>query len=141
MIHYLLDTNVISEPARPEPDEGVLRRLNRYAGETALASVVWHELYYGIARLDQGRKRAYLKQYLRDVVQPSQPILGYDQEAAQWHAEMRADLEGQGRVVSFADGQIAAIAATRGLILVTRNVPDFAPFDELKVENWFDDED
>lgn len=36
------------------------------------------------------------------------------------------------------DGQIAATALTHGLVLVTRNVRDFAPFDGLTVEDWFE---
>lgn len=45
--------------------------------------------------------------------------------------------EAQGRSRPFADGQIAAIAATRDLTLVTRNTADFAPFEEPHVENSF----
>jgi tRNA(fMet)-specific endonuclease VapC len=139
MIRYLLDTNIISDPARPDPSEEVVERLEAHSDEAALPSIVWHELVYGVERMDQGRRRAYLADYLREVVRPSMAIIPYDEAAAQWHGAARAGLEAQGLSQPFADGQIAAIAATRGLILVTRNTSDFERYDELHVENWFAD--
>ncbi len=69
------------------------------------------------------------------------PFLPYDASAAQWHGEVRAELERDGLSTPFADGQIAAIAAAEGLIVVTDHTSDFAPFVELEegihVENWF----
>ncbi|RRR71838.1 MAG: PIN domain-containing protein [Candidatus Viridilinea halotolerans] len=49
-LRYLLDTNVISEPLRPEPHPAVMARLQEYGGMSAIASVVWHELLYGVER-------------------------------------------------------------------------------------------
>ena len=63
-------------------------------------------------------------------------ILPYDDRAAEWHAKERARLSVKGSTPSFVDGQIAAIAQVNGLILVTRNIDDFKPFDGLKIENW-----
>lgn len=137
MIRYLLDTNVVSEPARPDPSEEVVNRLEARSGEVALPSIVWHELVYGVERMDEGRRRTYLSDYLSEVVRPSMPIIPYDDAAAQWHGAARARLEAQGHPRPFADGQIASIAATRELILVTRNTSDFKRYDGLHVENWF----
>jgi tRNA(fMet)-specific endonuclease VapC len=64
------------------------------------------------------------------------PILPYDADAADWHAAERARLAFAGRVPPFVDGQIAAIAVTRGLTLVTANVADFRPFAGLTVIDW-----
>ena len=50
---------------------------------------------------------------------------GWNQRAADWHARERARLEATGTPPPLADGQIAAIAATNDLLLVTRNVEDF----------------
>ncbi len=71
-----------------------------------------------------------------DVVRPSFPILPYDEGAASWHGHERARLEGLGRPVPYVDGQIAAIARTNKLVLVTVNSRDFARFSDLKVTNW-----
>ncbi len=64
-------------------------------------------------------------------------MLPYDSTAALWHGEQRASLEARGLKPAFADGQIAAIAATQGLVLVTRNTSDFEVFEGLEVLNWF----
>jgi tRNA(fMet)-specific endonuclease VapC len=64
------------------------------------------------------------------------PILPYDQEAADWHAAERVRLAGIRRTPPFIDGQIAAVAATRGLILVTANVADFQHFAGLPIVDW-----
>ncbi len=133
---YLLDTNAISEPLRPEPNPNLLRRIHEHEGRIAIAAVVWHELLYGCWRLPESRRREVIEQYLFDVVLPSIPILPYDARAAQWHAVERARLTRLGQPPAFADGQIAAIAAVNNLELVTANTADFAPFDGLTVENW-----
>ena len=141
MLRHLLDTNIVSEPVKPDPSEAVMRRLRARSGEVALPSISWHERVYGVERMDEGRRRTYLLDYLLEVVRPSMPILPYDASAAQWHGEVRAELERDGLSMPFADGQIAAIAAAEGLIVVTDNTSDFAPFVELEegiyVENWF----
>ena len=75
----------------------------------------------------------------RDIVIGSgMQILPYDEAAATWHARERARLLGLGRPQPYPDSQIAAIAATRNLTLVTRNTRDFECFDGLRLENWFE---
>jgi tRNA(fMet)-specific endonuclease VapC len=148
MIRYLLDTNVVSEPVKPEPSEAVLSRLREQSGEGALPPIAWHELVYGARRMDEGRRRDYLLEYLREVVRPWVPILPYGAAAARWHGRARARLEAEGRPTSFADGQIAAIAATEDLTVVTENTSGFEPFADLpeiagtgagiRLENWFE---
>lgn len=148
MSRYLLDTNIVSEPAKPDPSEAVLSRLRERSGEVTLPSVAWHELVYGAERMVEGRSQSYLLEYLREVVRPSMPILPYDAEASRWHGRARALLEREGRPTPFADGQIAAIAGARDLTVVTENTSDFVPFEALgdrlegiRVENWFMSED
>ena len=43
----------------------------------------------------------------------------------------------EGLTPAFIDSQIAAIAASNRLIMVTRNVDDFKDFDKLDVVDWF----
>lgn len=137
MIRYLLDSNVLSEPARPRPDPKVVAALRRHRGELATPSVVWHELRYGVARLPEGRRKRRLTAYLRRLAAGPLQILPYDQRAAEWHANARARLVAEGRTPPFVDSQIAAVAVTRGLVFVTRNGKDFAGFEELAMESWF----
>ena len=135
-IGYLLDTNVLSEPIKSQPDMRTLESLSEHDGELATCSVVWHELCFGAARLTASKKRSAIEAYLEEAVRTTLPILPYDQEAATWHARERARLSKRGRPPSAADGQIAAIASVNDLILVTKNVKDFRRFKGLVVENW-----
>jgi tRNA(fMet)-specific endonuclease VapC len=101
------------------------------------ASVVIHELRFGVQRLPKGRKRERLDSYVQGVLASDLTVLAYDTTAALWHGEQRACLEARGMTPPFADGQIAAIAATQGLVLMTRNISDFEVFDGLQLLNWF----
>ncbi len=64
-------------------------------------------------------------------------VLPYDQAAADWYAKERARLQRQGLTCTYADGEIAAIAVTKKLTLVTRNTQDFQNFQNLALQNWF----
>jgi tRNA(fMet)-specific endonuclease VapC len=110
--------------------------LEVHAAEIATCSIVWHELCYGAERLTASAKRRTLEAYLREVVEATLPILPYDADAAAWHGRERARLERSGRSPSFADAQIAAIAAVNELILVTHNVRDFARFRGVEIVDW-----
>jgi tRNA(fMet)-specific endonuclease VapC len=97
---------------------------------------VLHELLHGIHRLPPSRRRKELESYLSRVVTTDTVILPYDQSAAEWHARERARLMAIGRTPPYVEGQIAAIAATNGLVLVTANPSDFAEFQRLHIEDW-----
>ncbi len=133
---FLLDTNVISEPLRPQPSAGIMRRLREHEGEMAIPALVWHELRFGCARLARSRRRAAIESYLDDVVRESFPILEYDWQAADWHGLERARLAAAGRTPPFVDGQIAAVAHVNDLVLITANKADFNDFKGLRVKRW-----
>lgn len=135
-LRYLLDTNALAEPVKARLNAEFMARLASHRDECAIASVTWHEALYGIARLPPGVRRQGLHRYMHEVVAPTLPILPYDEPAAAWHAEMRAQRERLGRPLAFADGQIAAIAHVRGLVVVTANISDFDGLDGVLVENW-----
>jgi len=133
---YLLDTNVISEATRPTPNVNVVQNLTEHQREIVTASVVIHELLYGCFRLAESQKRQFLLEYINQIPL-KMPILNYDLQAAQWHAQEKAKLSKIGKTPAFVDGQIASIAYCNNLILVTNNVSDFRDFDNLRIENWF----
>jgi len=135
-LKYLLDTNVVSEPLRPEPAPGTLRGISRHEGEMAIPSIVWHELQFGCLRLPKSRRRTAIERYLQDVVLSTLPILDYDRAAAEWHALERARLAAVGKTPPFIDGQIAAIARVNELVLVTSNKTDFGAFKGLRLTSW-----
>jgi tRNA(fMet)-specific endonuclease VapC len=133
---YLLDTAIVSTPISKRPNAEVLKKLTEHGYECAIAAPVWNELRYGCERMAKGKRRDALETYLTDVVLASFEVLSYDQNAAQWHGVERARLETLGKPAPFVDGQIASIAQTNDLTLVTTNVKDFNRFKGLKVENW-----
>jgi tRNA(fMet)-specific endonuclease VapC len=135
-LEYLFDTSTASLSMRVRPHPVVLQRLTSQRDEIALGAPVLHELLYGIHRLPLSRRRRELESYLNRVVTSDTVILPYDQAAAEWHARERARLAALGRTPPYVDGQIAAIAATNGLALVTANVADFSDFQGLQVEDW-----
>ena len=135
MIRVLLDTNALAEAVRPTPNAAFMKRLKLNEARLAIASVTLHEALYGVERLPEGKRKQLLREYMRDVVL-RMAILPYDTAAADWHARVRARLEAKGRTMPYADGEIAAIAATRALTLVTANVRDFRGVEGLRVENW-----
>jgi tRNA(fMet)-specific endonuclease VapC len=137
MTRFLLDTNVLSEPLRPQPNPTVMQRLIDQSEELSTASVVYHEMLFGYRRLPESRRRQAIAAYLQEEVETKLVILPYDAEAANWHAAERARLVGTGRTPSFVDGQIAAISVVNNLILVTNNISDYADFQNLQLQNWF----
>jgi tRNA(fMet)-specific endonuclease VapC len=139
-VKYLLDTNIFSELMRPDPNPNIVQKVDLCKEEIATASTVVHELLYGCLRLPESKKRQAFMDYINDSVL-SLPIFDYDSSAAQCHAQERARLSKIGKTLAFADGQIAGIASSNDLILVTNNVADFQYFENLKIENWFESGD
>jgi tRNA(fMet)-specific endonuclease VapC len=133
---YLLDTNTISEPLKVKPNRQVMENIARYHAQIAIAAVVFYELVRGVELLPDSKKRLKTTDYIDSVVVKF-PILPYTKDAAKWHGETAARLQLQGKTPPFVDTQIAAVAKTNNLILVTRNVDDFENLTDLKIENWF----
>ncbi|MGU7773054.1 PIN domain-containing protein [Burkholderia sp. MR1-5-21] len=125
----LVDTNVISEPLRPEPCEAVMEWLDAQNVETLfLAAISLGELRFGVAALPEGRRRDWLHQSIEQRVVPlfRGRILPFDEAASKAYASIRARARGAGSAIAPADGYIAATAEANGLIVATR---DNAPFE------------
>jgi tRNA(fMet)-specific endonuclease VapC len=136
-LRFLLDTNILSEPLRPQPNPLVIQRMVEHSEALATASVVYHEIQFGCYRLPDSRKRRTIAAYLQDEIEAKLVILPYDLDAAQWHAKERSRLVDLGRTPSYIDSQIAAIAVVNNLVLVTNNTADYSNFEDLQLENWF----
>jgi toxin FitB len=137
----LLDTNVVSEPVRAAGNPKVLAWLDEQILETLyLSTISLAELRFGIAALPQGKRRDALLGSLEQRILPlfAGRILPFDDPASQSYARLRAGARVLGQAIAPADGYIAAIAATHGLAVATR---DTAPFEAagLTVFNpWLD---
>lgn len=138
-VTYLLDTNILSEPARKKPNDNVMQHFAEKDGQYATAAIVWHELCYGCECLPDSKRKSQLQSYLAMLEENGLIILPYDQAAAEWFAGQRAALKPQGNTPAYADGEIAAIAVVNQLTLVTRNICDFFDFQGLELANWFEE--
>lgn len=133
---YLLDTNIVTEPLKRNPNPVVIAQLQGHQYELAIAAPVWHELWFGCFRLPISKRRTQIETYLRTIVASTMPILPYDDKAAHWYAIERARLTNSGLPTPFNDGQIAAVAVVNRLILVTNNTADYIHYADLTLENW-----
>ncbi|HVX45359.1 MAG TPA: type II toxin-antitoxin system VapC family toxin [Mycobacteriales bacterium] len=135
----VLDTNVVSEPFRPRADAGVMEWIDaRPRSQLRLTSVSVMEMSYGVARLSDGRRKSRLATALDVLVNEdfAGRILDFDVVAARRAAALMAELETAGTPISIADCQIAAICATHGATLATRNVKDFSGTGIRLIDPW-----
>jgi toxin FitB len=135
----LLDTNVVSELMKSAPEPAVMVWINTLPGSTVFISAVTQaEILYGVALVRQGKRREGLARAARTAFETyfRRRILPFDSEAAEAFAVLAASRRQAGRPISQADGQIAAIARSRGAALATRNVPDFAGCGVEVVDPW-----
>ncbi len=124
----LLDTNVLSELIRPEPDERVTQLLDSLdAAAVATTAITAAELLYGVARLPAGRRKKRLSEAIHGLIEEDLDgrVEAFDATAATHYADLLSDRERAGRPISAADAQIAAICRKLRATLATRNTGDF----------------
>lgn len=135
----VLDTNVLSEPMQLAPEPVVVAWIDRRdQADLFTTSTVIAELAYGISRMPAGTRQQRLADSLDRVVTTEflAGVLAFDLAAAVECGLLIAAAERQGRSLSFADAQIAAVCRVRGATLATRNVKDFADLGIELVNPW-----
>ncbi len=135
----ILDTNVLSEPLRPNPDPTVLAWLDRQQPETLyLTAVNMAELLAGVEVLPAGKRRANLEVAIVGQVLSlfDGRILPFDLLAARAFARLNATAQATGQTIGFADCAIAAIASAHGFVVATRNVRDFSATGVDLINPW-----
>lgn len=124
---YLLDTNVISETARPKPDASVSRWLGQLS-TLQLPAVGIYELASGIQRLPAGKKREFLEDWFAELLASDCDVLPFDRAAAIGCAALESEARRRGRTIELRDLLILAIAKSHDLGVATRNVDHFRGF-------------
>ena len=135
----VLDTNVVSELMRDDPHADVLAWLDdRPTRELFVTAVTEAEVRTGIAFLPKGRRRRGIAEAADRAFGGlfAGRVLPFDSEAARAYAEIATARRAAGRPISQADGQIAAIARSRGMAVATRNVRDFDHMEIDLIDPW-----
>ncbi|WP_119268597.1 type II toxin-antitoxin system VapC family toxin [Taklimakanibacter deserti] len=124
----ILDTNVLSEMLRPDPEPRVRQWLNDQPRAAVFTTTITRgEIYYGIRVLPAGKRRDRLWNAAIKILdmEMAGQVLAFDSLAADEFAEISATKRTSGRPIAQFDAQIAGITRSRGAQLATRNVSDF----------------
>lgn len=134
----LLDTNVVSEAMKPEPDPAVRDWLDAQAAETLyLSSITVAELLFGIGALPKGRRQDRLTAALGGVLELfADKILPFDTVAARRYTNLAVRARAAGRGFPTPDGYIAAIAAAHNFAVGSRDTSAFAAAGLTVINPW-----
>jgi predicted nucleic acid-binding protein len=135
----VLDTNVLSEVLRAEPDSRVLAWLEAQPASSVFTTAVTQgEILYGIRLLADGQRRRKLWDAASAIFDDdfAGRVLSFDAEAAGHYAELGASRRAAGRPISQFDATIAAITRSHGATLATRNTKDFEGCGIDLVDPW-----
>ena len=134
----LLDTNVISEAMKPEPNASVQAWLNEQPEETLfLSSVTLAELLFGIGVLPEGKRKTKLKAVfdrLLDLFKDR--VLSFDTEAAKKYSDLAVTARSSGKGFPTPDGSIAAIAVANKMLVATRDTGPFEAAEVSIIDPW-----
>jgi len=136
----VLDTNVVSEAMKPEPDAAVRAWLNDQAAETLyLSSVTLAELLFGIRALPAGNRKNMLDRALNELLELFKDrVLPFDTDAARHYADLAMTAKDGGRGFPTADGYIAAVATSRGFIVASRDTSPYEAAGVIVINPWKD---
>jgi toxin FitB len=134
----LVDTNVWSETTRPAPDPGVVAWLHAHRQEAAISTITIGELLTGLALLPDGRRKDFLTVHVEGLISRARErSYSYDEQAARALPTIIAARKRIGREVGKpVDAMIAAVAASRGMAVATRNTSDFADMGVELINPW-----
>jgi len=138
MASILLDTNVISELMRSQPEPAVMDWFERRTGDVFYVSVVTQaEVMLGISLLPAGKRRnaldtAAIGMFSQDFADRCLP---FDTSCVTNYATIASERRRIGQAISTEDALIAAIALTHGYPLATRNMKDFMSISGLTLYN------
>jgi predicted nucleic acid-binding protein len=125
-VSYLVDTNVLSELAKPKPEPLVVAWLRAHEPDLYLSTITIGELRRGIESLPAGKRKTALQSWFTDLCKRMEGrILSFNTSTAHIWGQKMAAWDKKGTPVASLDSQIAATANRHNLTVVTRNVSDF----------------
>lgn len=131
---FIFDTDIYTNVIKRIPSERLSDRLKKVPRRDQFTTTVTiGEVYHGLMRASN---RTRLLALFEDVLLPRATILTFDFSAAKKYGEIRSFLESQGTPLAHADLQIAAVALSMNMTLITGNLKHFQRVPELAVENW-----
>lgn len=131
MLKYILDSNVCIRVLRKRPD-ALREKFNEEASSLCVSTIVLYELLYGAAKSARPTENRNEVEAFAERMQ----VLEFDSNAALHAGEIRADLERAGTPIGAYDVLIAGHARSRGLVVVTNNLREFARVEGLRCEDW-----
>jgi predicted nucleic acid-binding protein len=138
-MNFLLDTNVISEWTKPQPDIHVIEWLASVDEDRVFLSVITlAEIRYGIERMSAGTRRNSLSEWLENELPQrfEARILTVDASVADVCGRIMYRKTRRGKVPTVADSILAATAQVYHLALVSRNIKDFEGLDLTLLNPW-----
>ena len=135
----VLDTNVVSEVLKPQPDARVVAWMESLTDDVAITAVTLAELLAGLRRLPEGKRRADLTAAVETAIRPyrdTRAIIAFDVVAAPRYAEILAARERAGLPIPTGDAQIAAICRAHDATCATRNTKDFVHTGIALIDPW-----
>lgn len=130
---YLLDTDTLIYVFKRAGN--CLTQLSLHNdSDIAISTISLFELEYGMGKSDN---RSKMDSYVTSLCR-RYSVLDFDRAVSLQAGTIRAVLDTRGTPIGPYDIQIAGIALSHNLTVVTRNVREFSRVPQLKVENWYD---
>lgn len=123
---FLVDTNILSEPTKPQPNPRVEEWIADNESDFYTSSLVIAELLNGLERLADGeRKRRLAPQIEKLIEKMGGRILSFNLRVSREWVRLQAELRSNAQAMAWEDSIIAATARHHGLTLATHNTADF----------------
>lgn len=135
----LLDTNVVSELMRREPELTVVRWLDAQPATSVwISSITVLEIEFGLLTLPESRRRELMKAAFKQILQEKIDwrVAPFDKEAGFHAAALMAARKSDGRSGDMRDTMIAGIVVSTGAIFATRNTSHFADLPGKVINPW-----
>lgn len=125
-MRYVVDTNVVSELTKAQPNSTAVAWLSQHSDEALLTAITVEEMRFGCLMLPEGKRRTKLSETIDSIVDVyASRTLPFDASAAEECAQLHRLAISEGRSPAIEDLMIAAICVCHDAVLVTRNVRDF----------------